>query len=154
MNHSGDLSTIIEESEFEPETPASTQDKKTVDIIVYESCIMDDENENNNIQEKLDLSAQWNRLCENEESDDDNISDDETEVSFKPGPLSKYMDIQGTFKILEDPHTILDEIPKGRKDEMYFIIENKEDIERRSNGKIQYSGMTVVHGKPVTLNRQ
>ena len=65
MNHFGALSTKIEESESEQETPASKQDKRAVDIIVYESC-MDDENENNNIQEKMDLSAEWNRLCENE----------------------------------------------------------------------------------------
>ena len=124
----------IEESESEQETPASKQDKRAVDIIVYESC-MDDENENNNIQEKMDLSAEWNRLCENEESDGDNISEDETEVIFKPGPLSKYMEIHEAVKIFEGPHTILDEIPKEMNDGMYFIIENRETIERRSNGK-------------------
>ena len=96
---------------------------------------MDDENETNNNPEKMDLSAEWKLLSENEESDGDDISDDEIEVSFQPGPLSKYMEIHETVKILEGPHTILDEIPKGRKDGMYFIIENTENIERRGNGK-------------------
>ena len=81
---------------------------------------MDDENETNNNPEKMDVSAEWKLLGENEESDGDDISDDEIEVSFQPGPLSEYMEIHETVKILEGPHTIFDEIPKGKKDGMYY----------------------------------
>ena len=115
-------------------SPTSYQD--AVDIIVYESC---SDNENPSSVEKVDLSAEWTLLGEVQDTcnDDSNISyeEEEEEVTFQPGPLgNKYMDIHEAAKILEGPYTILKEIPMGRKDGMFYIIGNEDNLERRRNG--------------------
>ena len=70
-------------------------------------------------------------MGENDDNEDDKISEDETEDSFQPGPRgNKYMEIHKTVKLLEGPTALLNEIPKGRKDGLYFIIDNSESIER------------------------
>ena len=116
-------------------SPTSNQED-AVDIIVYESC---SDNENPSSVEKVDLSAEWTLLGEVQDTcnDDSNISyeEEEEEVTFQPGPLgNKYMDIHEAVKILEGPYTILKEIPMGRKDGMFYIIDNEDNLERRRNG--------------------
>ena len=65
----------------------------------------------------------------------------ETEECFQPGPLgNKYMEIHETIKLLEGPHALLCEIPKGRKDGIYFILDNGENIEARQRHEFQILG--------------
>ena len=62
------------------------------------------------------------------------LPDDKIENTFQPGPLTKYMEIHELVQLLQSPYSMLDEIPRGRKDGMYYIIENTSNVERRKNG--------------------
>lgn len=44
------------------------------------------------------------------------------------------MEIKETVELLQGPFTALDEIPCGRKDGMYYVLENSANIEKRENG--------------------
>ena len=60
-------------------------------------------------------------------------SDDTIEDEIKPGPLRKFLKVEEMLYILEGPIFTLQEIPVGRKDGMYFIIDDTINVERRKN---------------------
>ncbi|KAH3861976.1 hypothetical protein DPMN_024929 [Dreissena polymorpha] len=49
---------------------------------------------------------------------------------FIPGPLTKFMELQETLAILKGPHVVLQEIPTGRKDGMFFVVDNSDNIRK------------------------
>ncbi|KAH3709070.1 hypothetical protein DPMN_068530 [Dreissena polymorpha] len=53
---------------------------------------------------------------------------------FIPGPLTKFMELQETLAILKGPHVVLQEIPTGWKDGMFFVVDNSDNIIKRANG--------------------
>ena len=61
--------------------------------------------------------------------------DESLTEEFKPGPLKKYLEIDELLNILEGPNFPLKEIPVGRKDGMYFILDDSMNIERRKDKK-------------------
>ena len=65
----------------------------------------------------------------------ENDTTESSEIEFIHGPLKKFMDITTTLQILSGPHTPLEEIPTGRKDGMYFVMDNSLNITKRDNGK-------------------
>ncbi|KAH3864206.1 hypothetical protein DPMN_027222 [Dreissena polymorpha] len=44
------------------------------------------------------------------------------------------MELQETLAILKGPHVVLQEIPTGRKDGMFFVVDNSDNIIKRANG--------------------
>ncbi|XP_060563165.1 uncharacterized protein LOC132722661 [Ruditapes philippinarum] len=69
-------------------------------------------------------------------SDHNESSDSLSENKFKPGPLgTKFMEIGELIKVMGGPYTVLAEVPAGRKDGHYYVVNNKLNYERRSNGK-------------------
>ncbi|WAQ94063.1 hypothetical protein MAR_006534 [Mya arenaria] len=54
--------------------------------------------------------------------------------TFQPGPLKKFLELDKVIEIFKGPYVVLNEIPIGRKDGMYYIVNNEENNERRSNG--------------------
>ena len=60
-------------------------------------------------------------------------SDEEVEL-FTRGPLgNKFMDTKQIIELMKASHVLLTEIPKGRKDGMYFLLDNCENIQRRQH---------------------
>ena len=60
------------------------------------------------------------------------VSSDEEEVDQVQGLLgNKFMDTRKVLELLQNPHTPLSEIPTGRKDAVYFFIDNSYNVERR-----------------------
>ena len=80
--------------------------------------------------------------CENpciSDSDRDNIdNDEEFDITINPESkrpvLSKFMPYREVLSVLRGPHVALDEIPKGRKENTYFVINNESYVTRRENG--------------------
>ena len=63
-----------------------------------------------------------------------NDSERESE-EFRPGPLGKkFMDFKQTLNVFRGPYAVFEEIPPGRKDGMYFVIDNSPNISKRQNG--------------------
>ena len=81
-------------------------------------------------------------------------SDDTIEDEFKPGPLRKFLEVEEMLNILEGPIFTLQEIPVGRKDGMYSIIDDTVNVERRKkNNQSQYwddSGVWGYSSTPLT----
>jgi len=44
------------------------------------------------------------------------------------------MEIHTTMEILQGPVTPLEDIPIGRKDGMYYVIQIEKNVEKRENG--------------------
>ena len=66
----------------------------------------------------------------------DEFSDDDSESVFQPGPLeNKCVEVNETVTLLQGLYRTLDEIPPGRKDGMFFILENGINIRRREKGR-------------------
>ena len=73
-------------------------------------------------------------------------SDEEVEV-FTRGPLgNKFMDAKQIIEHMKAPHVLLTEIPKGRKDGMYFLLDNCETFNDVNIMTILNSGMIVELG--------
>ena len=73
----------------------------------------------------------------NETATDDGETNNETdneEETVPPGPLNNnYLPTDIVLQIMKGPHVKLPEIPTGRKENVYFVLE-KPHIEKRSNG--------------------
>ena len=61
--------------------------------------------------------------------------EDTIEEQFNPGPLKKYMVMEEILNILKGPNYLLPEILVGRKDGMYFILDDSTNVQRRREGK-------------------
>ena len=75
---------------------------------------------------------------------------DVKEASPNPPTYTKYrefLDVEGVIDILKNPETILPAIPTGIKENTFFIIDNTENIRRKSVGKRCFILTTVVRGK-------
>ena len=75
---------------------------------------------------------------ESSESSDEEMESSATqsmnEVNFSPGPLgNKFMDTRTILDLLKAPHSLMEEIPTGRKDGMFYFVNNEENIKRRGN---------------------
>ena len=57
------------------------------------------------------------------------------------------MDTKKIIELMKGPHTLLPDIPTGRKDGMFFSLDNGTNAERRRKKKTQSSGMIAGHGK-------
>ena len=98
-----DLSTIIEETEYD-----------------------DDDQTSEYVSE-----VEFRQLDEDKQSGEDDVSDEEIEITFEPGALdNKYMEIKETIRLQESPFTTLEEIPRWRKDGMYLLLDNSSNIEK------------------------
>jgi hypothetical protein len=66
-----------------------------------------------------------------------NISATEDDLEdFKAGPLgNKFMDLDTIVNVFKGPYAVLTDIPTGRKDGMYFVVDNEVNVENRKNGK-------------------
>ena len=50
------------------------------------------------------------------------------------------MEIKETIRLLQSPFTTLEEIPRGRKDGMYFLLDNSSNIEKKKWKEISIWG--------------
>ncbi|KAL3892167.1 hypothetical protein ACJMK2_004401 [Sinanodonta woodiana] len=75
-------------------------------------------------------SSQTDITAIDSEEDDELYLDD-----FVPGHLKKFMDLRSVMDVMKEQQVVLKEIPSGRKDGMYFIISNVDNIIKRSSGK-------------------
>lgn len=63
------------------------------------------------------------------------LDDSNEDIEFTPGPLgNNFMDIHTTIDTLKRPLYPLPEIPNGRKDGMYFLVNNVSNSEKRQRG--------------------
>ena len=109
-----ELSTIIEENSLMEVSPETSNNSEIEAQIVIQKTEYESESET----EKS--------LNENEIENDN---------EFSPGPLgNKFMDIQTTLNLFRAPHSALNEIPPSRKDGMYFIVDNSNNVEKRAAG--------------------
>ena len=111
-----DLSTIIEETEYD-----------------------DDDQTSEYVREVQTM--EFRQLDEDQQSGEDDVSDEEIEITFEPGALeNKYIEIKETIWLVQSPFTTLEEIPRGRKDGMYFLLDNSSNIEKEKLKEISILG--------------
>jgi hypothetical protein len=125
-----DLSTITEEIEHNPITEYS-DNKNTSSLLKDESTISEENMEPYRMREDPDGNNTSNHAqMENYDLDE------EIGREFQPGPLKKFMDLETTLNIFKDPHDVLlDEVPTGRKDGMFYVLDNSINIQKRQSGK-------------------
>ena len=61
-------------------------------------------------------------------------SDSDIEIQFEAGPLTKFMTIYATIDLFRAPHSALSEFPTGRKDGMFYILDNTSNVEKKQKG--------------------
>lgn len=66
---------------------------------------------------------------------DSNTDDKQHAEKIMSGTIKKFMDIKTVIDVLKRTYAVLEEISSKRKDSMYFIISNVNNIQKRSSGK-------------------
>ena len=129
----GDSSTKIEDTENELPNPFGTTIPKSTETCDLSTKIEETEYDHDDQTNEYVSEVQtmeFRQLDEDTQSGEDDVSDEEIEITFKPGPLdNKYMGIKDTIQLLQSPFTTIEEIPRGRKDGMYFLLDNSSNIE-------------------------
>ena len=137
-------------SESPPKTPVN---KRPVDVIdVISPTVKSDtewQNELSTIEEEGSFVSspvnvmQTNFIQEESEvhnesgaSDEDGEDrDSKTDLRNKRPVLTKFMSYKEILEILRGPYVALGEIPRGKKENTYFIIDNENNVTRRENGQ-------------------
>jgi len=76
-----------------------------------------------------DISSSKDEEC-------DILTDEEPEADFKPGPLGNtFLTLTNVLDLFRGPHAAISVIPPGRKDGMYYIVDNRNNMDKRRKGK-------------------
>ncbi|XP_053375386.1 uncharacterized protein LOC128547267 isoform X2 [Mercenaria mercenaria] len=106
--------------------------------VLNDLSTINEEPENEKIQlseDSVETNTSFESLKSAEMNENTTVPDNEPE-EFSCGPLgNKFMDLHNTVNVFKGPYVILEEIPCGRKDGMYFVVDNTINIENRKIGK-------------------
>ncbi|KAH3841281.1 hypothetical protein DPMN_114740 [Dreissena polymorpha] len=135
------IDTLTEDTSISDEPPTNTSeiDTLTEDTSMSDKPPTNKSETDTHTEEKRISDEPHTKTLETEILTEDAINTDGThetdEVStFINGPLDKFLDLNDVIRIFSGPFAILGEIPTGRKDGHYFIINSGNNNERRLAG--------------------
>lgn len=146
-NTSKDCYTAEEESYQDDQLSTLEVDRPNLSTIQEEtSVLLEDTPTRNTLDDRVEVNMEPEESLSTTNSTTDtanesdhilNTSDDTSILSeeFIAGPLKVFMDIEQTLTIMKGPYTALERIPLGRKDGMYYVLDNTENIEKRKKGQ-------------------
>ena len=97
--------------------------------------------EEESLHSREGLSSPDISLESSDEEMESSVTKSLNEENFSSGPLgNKFMDTLTILDLLKAPHTLLEEIPTGRKDGMFYFINNEKTSNRMKTRRFRILG--------------